>query len=1074
MKLLKIPFEKKETDQPVVCKNSATVLALKICKRYCIVPLLLVLGLLMNVPVLAQNARNITGSVMDDKGNALSAVSIIIKGSKNGASTDELGKFAINAKSSDVLVFTMTGYGTVEMQVNNHTTLSVRLTPSLSSLGEVVVVGYGTQKKLALTGAISTIKGSDIVATKNENVLNSLAGKVPGLRVVQNTGEPGDFNSSYDIRGMGQPLLVIDGVPRDDIARIDPNDIESFSILKDASAAIYGVRAANGVILITTKKGKKGFELNYSGTYGWQVPSRQPAKLSAAEWMTLYNEVYKHNIANIGKALPYDSATIANYANGTTPSTDWDDAVLRTSAPQTQHNISASGGNDKISYFASLGYTHQDGMFKSGDLFYNRYNMRSNVSAKLSSNLTFDFNLSAIMDQKDMPSGDNGTWWVYRDLWYQTPLQQAYANGNPDYPSTTIQDPLNPIVHSTSKFAGYQKLNNKWFQSSVALTYNIPQVKGLSIKGMFSYDYNTNNNKIYQKSYKLYRYDAATQAYITTSTQRTSLLQRYFYQKPQSLSQLSLNYANSFKRHSVTAFLAFENTTRTGDNFGAQRNISLPVDQLFAGDDNDQQKALMSSDASVMYKYIYSSVIGRLAYNYNQKYFAQFSFREDGSSRFGTGKQWGFFPSMEAGWRISEEGFWKNTDILAQNINNVKLRASYGITGDDNTANPYQFLSGYDYPSGGAVFGGQYVAAVSNKGIPNPNFTWYTAKTFDLGIDVEAWKGLVNFSFDYFERNRTGLPSTQTNTLSEVVGVNLPQQNLNGDRTRGFDFEIGHKNHIGQLGYNVRATFGYARTMKTNVNAARAGNSYLNWVNNQSNRYNDIYTGYGSNGQFQSWEDIQNSPVFVSTATGTGTLPGDYIYEDWNGDGQINSGDSHPIATQGMPLITYGVTLGGSYKGFDLSMVFQGAARVNAAYTEQLAQPLWANAGGLEQFMSRWHPADPNANPYDPSTKWVSGYYAYTGTVPFVNTMSNLHSAAYCRLKSMEIGYTISPKLLERIGIKNIRAFVSGYNLLTITPLKYIDPERPSNVGATGATASNYGYMYPVDKMYTLGLNVKF
>lgn len=1018
----------------------------------------------------AQQIKKLSGTVSDDKGQPLSGVSVTIKGATSGTATDESGKFSISAKSSDVLVFTMISYTTSEITVGNQVVINVSLVSSASALSDVVVVGYGTQKRANLTNSVSSIKSADIVTTKNENILNSLSGKVPGLRIVQNSSEPGSFSNSFDVRGLsangGSPaLLVIDGIPRSDISRVDPNDVESISVLKDASAAVYGVRAANGVILITTKKGKKGsIELNYTGSYGWQVPIRLSKPVGIVDWMTLVNEKSIHNAGTgfMGNTV-YTPEEIAEYANGTKKGTDWYDAVMKKSAAQTQHNFSASGGSDRISYYASLGYTSQDGIFKSNDLNYKRYNIRSNITAKVTNNLTLDVNLTGIMDEKGQPY--ISPWYVFRSLWYQPPIYSIYANDNPGYLNNPLGG-LSPVAHSYAGINGYQNLNNKWFQSSASLTYNIPGVQGLSVKGLYSYDYNTNDNKKYQNAYNLYTYDASTDKYNAAPQQTPGTMRKEFYEYSQSLAQLSLNYNHSFgNSHNIGGLLVYEASDRTGDNLYAQRELSLAIDQLFAGNSTNQQ-GNSSSDINTLYKFSTSALVGRFNYNYKSKYFAEFSFREDGSSRFGEGKRWGFFPAGSAGWRISQEKFWRNAEKLSF-INEFKIRSSYGITGDDNTKTVYGFLTGYTYPSGGSVFDNTFVNAVKDKGLANANFTWYTSKMFDIGADLEAWKGLLGVTFAYFERNRSGLPSTQVLAMPDVVGATLPEQNLNSDRTRGFDLEVSHKNVIGKFGYNVRGMFSATRTMWVNNVRAKAGNSYLNWKNNLTNRYIDIYWGYGSGGQFESYNAIANSPIYVNKAT----VVGDYRYEDWNGDGQIGADDSYPIARKGMPLITYGFNIACNYTGFDLNLLFQGAGRVNAAYLEQLNTPLWAGGNALTQFLDRWHPENPTADPYDPNTKWVSGNFAYTGTVPYTNTLSNLHSAAYLRLKSIELGYTFSNKWLQKTGIKSARLYANGYNLLTFTKLKYIDPEHPSE---TSSINSNYGYFYPNDKIYTFGLNLKF
>lgn len=1045
--------------------------------------LTLLAGVMLSLAVYAQSADKVQGTVTDETGTIMPGVSVVVKGTTTGTQTDVNGKFSVVAAKGATLVFSMVGYNPRQVVVST-STINVKLAPVSSSLNEVVVVGYGTQKKAALTGAVSSISASDIVTTKNENLLNTLAGKVPGLRIVQNTSEPGAFANNYDIRGMGSPLIVIDGIPRTDIARVDPNDVESISVLKDASAAVYGVRAANGVILITTKKGKpRTLDLNYTGSYGFQVPVNFSKSVDAVGYMTLLNEQSVHNRANaVRGARTYSDAQIADYMNGTKQSTDWNEAVIKRSAGQTQHNLSASGGTEKSTYFVSLGYTGQDGILRTGDETYRKYNLRSNLSTKIGKNLTFDLNLSGVMDVTNAPF--QPTWWIIRSTWYQPPIYPLYANNTAPYFFNVPNPPLQAEAQSSIDASGYRNYNNKWFQSAANLTYDVPFVKGLSVKGVFSYDYILNDNKTYQKSYNLYDYDATTGNYIVKNAQQTpSTVRREMYEYPTNLAQVWINYSHTFNNiHNVSGSLIYEQSTRSGDNFYAQRELAIPVDQLFAGNSTNQL-ANMSSGQANAFTYKNAAYIGNFTYDFMSRYYAKFAFRYDGSSRFGSASQWGFFPEGEAGWRISEEPFFKAIKALSF-VNNLKFRGSYGILGDDS-ASSYQFLTGYTYPASGSatglppgsVFDGTFVNGVQSKGIANPVITWYTSKTLDIGADMEAWNGKLGITFDYFRRNRTGLLATQLGSLADVVGASLPQQNLNSDRTEGYDFELSHRSHAGNVYYNVKGTFGFSRTMNVIQVSAAKGNSYLNWnqkngsnVATGANRYNTVYMGYTSTGQYQNYASIENSPVFVAR----NTVVGDYAYQDWNGDGQINGDDIHPIGNYGLPLMTFGLNLGAAYKGFDANVLFQGAAMVNASFVEQAQQPLWAGGNALVQFLDRWHPTDPNADPYSPSTQWTPGYYAYTGTYPTTNSTGNTHNAAYVRMKSLEVGYSLPNKWLGHSGIKNARLFFNGYNLLTLTSLKYLDPEHPSGVSQFNASSQQYDYAYPLDKIYSFGVNVKF
>lgn len=1029
--------------------------------------ILLLLFFILSNSVFAQGNYLLTGTVADEKGAPLPGASIVVKGTAIGTVSALDGKYAINVSTGQTLVFTIVGYETREEVVKNQRTISVSLTEKTNTMNEVVVVGYGTQKKVSLTNSVASITGSEIVTTKNENVQNMLTGKVAGLRVVQTSSEPGSFSNSFDIRGMGTPLVVIDGIPRDNITRLDPNDIESISVLKDGGAAVYGVRAANGVVLITTKKGKKGtVEFTYSGNYGIQVPSGLPKPVGAVDYMTLVNESLMHNVN--GGHIGFTAADIAAYQNGSKQSTDWYTPVIDNHVPQSQHNLSASGGSENTRYFISFGTTDQDGFLRSGDLNYKRYNIRSNISTKVSKNLTVDLNINGTMDQKNQPYQD--AWNIFRSYWRQLPTQSIYANNNPSYLNNGQVDGSNPVALADQDVSGYKIYNNKWFQSSVSAVYQVPYVKGLSAKGLFSYDYYMSSNKAYQASYDQYNYDAAINTYNSIANQTPATIRQEFYEKPSTLSQLSLNYDHAFNGgHNISALLLYEESENSGNNFYAQRELTLPVDQLLAGNSLNQQAY---TDPTVLYQNANKGLVGRLNYNYNAKYLAEFSFREDGSSKFASSRQWGFFPSASAGWMLSQENFWKNTAALSF-IDQFKIRLSFGRLGDDS-ASSYQFISGYVYPAdgsnnlqpGGSVFDQNYINAVASRGIANPNITWYTSNTYNAGIDLVAWKGLLGITFDVFRRDRNGLLATEVLSLPGVVGANLPQENLNSDRTQGFDMEITHKNHIGNFNYNLKGTFGFTRTMNRNVVMAAAGNSYLNWQNNSNNRYtnltsaNNITWGYGGAGRYTSYGDIANSSV----AVGRGTVVGDYIYEDWNGDGQINSQDIHPIAYDTTPMITFGLNLGGSYKSFDFNLLFQGAAMVNVVYAEQLTTPLWGGGSALTQFLDRYHPTNPNADPYDPNTQWTAGSFAYTGTTPFSNSSFNIQNGTYVRLKSAEFGYSVPQKLAERIGIKGARLFVNGYNLLTVTGLKYVDPEHNSG---------NYGYTYPLNKTYSVGVNIK-
>lgn len=1023
----------------------------------------------------ASPQKKISGVVKDASGETLIGATVLEEGIANGVVTDQSGHFTIAVKPNAKLSIQYIGYEKTTIDVGEQTFFNIVMNTATKGIDEVVIVGYGVQEKATLTGAVSSIKNNEIITTKNENLQNMLAGKISGLRVLQNSSEPGQFNSSIDIRGFGSPLVVIDGVPRNNMARLDPEDIESISVIKDASGAVYGSRAANGVIIITTKKGTKTGPANisYSGNMTWQAPSNYPDLVDAADWMTLYNELQKHNVDNSNAVPKYSAEEIESYRNGTNASTDWKKAVMRTSAPETQHTLSVTGGNDAITYYSSIGYQYQGSFLQTDAINYEKYTVRSNISAKITSNIQFDLNVSGLMDERQSsPYGSND---IIRAMWLQHPMDKIYYDeDSKKYAMMDWNVILNPVAMMDKDLVGENNYKSKWFQSNIAVTYQVPFIEGLSVKAMYSYDYTLNDNKEYSKSFTLY---LPTGAEYKANTQKSgnSKIARYFYGKDANLWQLQIAYAHKFGNHSVNVMNLIENSHYQGDNFYGNRYLVLPLPQLFAGI-TENQEINQSTSANSLYDYANRASVGRVSYDFKSRYMAEFAYRYEGSSRFPKNSRWGFFPSVSAGWRISDENFWKNSSLNF--IDDLKLRASYGITGDDS-ALAYQFISGYQYPATGSrtglpagyIFGNSFISASSNKGLANNAITWYKAKTTNIGLDAVAWKGLLGATIEYFNRDRTGLLATRVESLPGIVGASLPQENLNSDETRGFEIELSHTNRIGDLRYQIKGNMAYTKTKTKYYEMAELGNSYLNWRNGLNDRNNNIWWGYAGNGRITSWDEIYYNPVYI----GRGSILGDYEYLDWNGDGWISDLDVHPLATNGqVPLINYGFTVSAQWKGFDLTMLWQGAGKKYVIAREFLYQPLWATTNAISDFMDRWHPVDPNADPYDPATEWITGEYGYTGSSPNALSDFNIQNAAYLRLKTLEFGYTLPDQILKHVNLKNIRIYASAYNLLTFTKLKYMDPEFYINNDTNKSGLTDLGYNYPINKTFTLGINVKF
>ncbi|MDB5015076.1 MAG: TonB-dependent receptor plug [Daejeonella sp.] len=1021
----------------------------------------------------------VTGKVADEKGLPLPGVTIKLKGTSLGAVTNSDGSYSIKLPNgSGILVFNFIGFVSQEIAVNESTQVNVVLREQLSNLEEVVVVGYGTQKKVTLTGSVSTLKTSEIVVTKNENVVNMLTGKVPGLRILQKTAEPGGYENSFDIRGFGSPLVVIDGVPRGGIERMDPNEIESISVLKDAAAAIYGVRAANGVILVTTKNGNKNgkFDINYSVNQGWQQFLGMPQGVGAVDYLLLTNEKTKRSFASnfMGNDVPaYSYADMKPWLEGTFASADWIGASFNTVAPQIQHNFNINGGTDKASYFFNLGYMKQDGLFKSNDLSYNRWNFRSNVNVKITDRIRAQILVSGHTDEKNQPYQD--LWTIFKYTWNQIPTNQIYANNNPLYPSV-MPDNANPVLISDASAVGYKTRVQKNVQSQLRLEYDIPGIKGLMAKGMYSYGYNVDDGSERRKAYDLYTYDPQTDIYAGQSVGQSTLLRTYG-NTISTLTQLSLNYAHSFNSvHNLSALLLYEQSHAKADNIYAQRNVSLPVEYLFGGEDQDQVGAMSPNG---LYEIATRGIVGRLNYDYKSKYLAEFSFRRDASNKFKPNAgQWGFFPAASVGWRISEEGFFKNL-VSKDILSNLKLRASYGKVGDDNF-NVFQFIGGYTYPTinpndnsiYGYMFNGQFIKGAASRGIVNPDITWLTAETKNIGLDFTVLKGKLDGSVDVFRRDRKGLAAYRDVVVPGTVGVGLPQENLNSDRTSGAELILTYRDKIGNLGYNISGNLSSTRNMDRFVIQGKAGNEYENWKSARANRYTGIWWGKEYGGQFTSYDQIYNYPINTGGGNNN-TIPGDFYYKDWNEDGVIDGKDDQPIATKDIPLVNFGMNMGLSFKGFDLNVLLAGATGFYVQYAEQYAEPLMYGRSALTQFLDSWHTVNPTDNVFDPNTQWVAGTYPAMGS-PVAQGTKAVQDATYLRIKTLELGYTIPVFTLKKVGVKALRVYVNSYNLATITGLKNSDPEHPGQIPDAGFEQGLGGYKYPLNRTFNLGANISF
>ena len=1040
--------------------------------------LLFVSALVMNSAAVQAQGIMVKGKVVDQHNEPVIGATVGVDKGKAKTVTDIDGNYTLQVPANAKIVVNYIGMKPVTQNVGGRRELNFVLQDDVSQIQDVVVVGYGTQKRGSITGSVAAVKGDEMIRTKNENPQNMLTGRVAGVRVWQKSSEPGSYNNNFDVRGMGTPLVIIDGVPRDmsDFQRMNADDIQDISVLKDASASIYGLRSANGVVLVTTKKGQAGqTKFSYNGSYTIQSPKSMPKLLDAYKTMTLYNE---RNLNNVnGGSKIYTDEMFDEFRNGTRRETDWNNLIFAKTSPQTNHNITVSGGNDKTQYFVSFGAFYQEGFFKSGDLNYHKYNITSNLTTEVYRGLKLSLNINAMSDKQNNPYCTSTD--IIRNYWRQGVLFPAYADEAGtmlNYDGLDLEE--NTVAKMTADISGYRRYKQSQVLTSGIFEYDFGTLtnvlKGLKAKVMFSYDYHLNNNTIYRKQYYQYAYDPATQTYKQKlyASSAPSNLRREHYDTQQFLSQYTLSYNRDFGPHSIAAVVGMETQRRTGDNFYAMRNLAFSSPYLFNGVEEGQ---VANSATGGIYSANYNAFIGRLNYSFAQRYLIEGQFRYDGSSKFAKGHRWGFFPSVSLGWVVSEEPWFKNIEFL-KGIDRLKLRASYGEMGDDSGAN-YDWVAGYTYPSTsgnsekgyynqyapGFIFGSQFVYAATPMAIPNELISWYKAKTFNVGVDFNTNNQLFGFSLDYFSRKMTGLYEYRTSEFPTVIGANPPRENANSSRNFGMELELRHHNRIGRdFVYNVKGIVTITRQKYlTAIQNGPYANAYDQWRHdNLNNRYQGVQFGYEGNGRYQNWDEIWNETLYHEK----GLLPGDYKYLDWNGDGEINSQDEHPYAFDQTPWMNYSLSVDCAYKGFDFSMLWQGSALGSMSYEEPLYSIWGQNGGGaLEQYWDRWHPADENADPYDPNIEWVKGYYAYTGHYPSANSTFNRVSTAYLRLKQIELGYTL-PKW-KAFPSLNLRVYANAYNLFTITGVKFVDPEHPSD---------DLGRLYPLNRTYTFGVQVSF
>jgi len=1003
--------------------------------------------------------RRISGKVTDKDGTPLPGVSIVIKGTTTGTTTGMDGNFQLQVSSEkDILVFSFIGMETQEITIGALTQINLTMVEAAIGLEEVVVIGYGSQKKGNLTGSVSTVKSEDIVKAPLASTTNALTGRLPGLISLQSSGLPGSDAATLSIRGFGAALIIVDGV-ESSFNSIDPNQIESVSILKDGSASIYGSRAGNGVILVTTKRGnldKPTITFNTSQTF--QGITSFPKPCNAGQYTEMRSEVWL-NEGKPAAQVPFTEEQIQKYYDGSDPlfpNTDWFNTLVRKWAPQQQHNFSVRGGSDKIRYYGFIGYLDQQSMWKNNGGEYKRYNFQSNIDAKIFDNLTLQINVSSIVEKKRFPASSQGI--GTSSLW------PAYWATLPIYPASFPDPTKNSFafgnggggVHllTNSEICGYNNTDLQNLYGTAALEYKIKTVKGLSVKALTNYLQNYVANKVFYKPAEYFTYDPASQIYtkVGALTSSASLSQA----KGQSYSltqQYSINYDNTFTGgHHITALALYENIDYNSDELSAARinYMTDAIDYLFAGSSTGMNN---NGTASEMGR---KSYVGRINYIFRNKYLVETTLRVDASAKFASSKRWGYFPGISLGWILTEENFMKSIPIITY----LKLRTSYGQSGYDAVGN-FQYLAGYNYGQT-IILGTGPQQGIVSKGLANPNLTWERISIYNVGFDFSLLKNKIYGEGDVFYRERTGIPANRLTSLPSTFGAALPPENINSQNTRGFEIKLGTSGNNYDFKWIVEGNISWSRSRWDHYEEPLYSDPVQAAIYTNSNRWTDRQYGYISDGLFTSQAEI-DALTYTYTIGNSNLRPGCIKYKDLNNDKILDWKDQVEIGKGTTPHWMLGLNTNLMYKNFYLSSLFQGAFGYYS-YIQFLTGGTEMSVFPTVVYDLRWTEENNDPDAFIPRLSSPAAAY-FTS-----NNYTSDHwykKAGYLRLKELTFGYNVPGQWLQKFKLTQLKVYFSGTNLITLDKLKKfgVDPEAPSN---------NTMYYYPQQKTITLGVSLSF
>lgn len=987
---------------------------------------------------ITQQKKAISGVIFDGGMNEpLIGANVIVKGTTNGTVTDIDGKFSLEANPNDILVISSIGFKTIEIKASDAAKGKITLQEDSQALDEVVVVGYGVQKKANLTGSVATVKAEVLESRPVSSVSAALAGQMPGVTAIQNSGRPGGQTGSITIRGKNSvnavsPLVIVDGVPGS-MNTIDPSDIESLTVLKDASsAAIYGVQAANGVILITTKKGKKGEKarVSYSGNVAWATPTMRPKFLGAADYAMLYNEATKND--NPNNPLRFTDEDIELYRNGSDPyghpDTDWYEETMKKNSIETMHHLSITGGSEKTSYSASVGYTQQDGLIDANN--YKRFNARTSIDSQINNWFTAGLNVSGY--RGTLNDGWNSVASMTQFTNRATPIE-GVRNENGDFLYHGKDNPVALLGRD-----GFKRTTDQQVNGTLYGQVNI--LPNLSAKALFSIRNDSRDEEGF-KSYVEYGEKNEANTGLREGFEKQTWWNWY-------TTQVLINYNETWGKHDLGVLAGFEQIDHRYKHLEATRK---------GGGNNELQESLSTLDASsqtnkeTRYEVAHRSYFGRVQYGFADKYLFEANIRLDGSSRFASGNRWGTFPAFSAGWRITEEEFMKNADITW--LSNLKLRAGWGQTGNEELKDEEVYLTIPSYAYEKYMFGNSLYSTAYESRYANKDLKWATVTSLEGAIEASFLDNRVGFELAAYKKSTKDMLLLLP--VQGIFGLDAPRQNSGEVRNTGFDLSVFHNNVVNKdFKYDITFNLAYVRNELIDLKGTEGkepGDGRDNFWFVEGAAIGSYY-GYRADGYFNTEDDLKNH----AKRTGTEQL-GDIKYVDLNNDGKIDAANDREVIGKEFPSWTAGLGANLYYKDFDLSFFFQGAFDVDAYVNNEAAYAFFNGGKVLERHLDRWTPTNHDAS-YPRITRSDQINYQFSSYW--------LQDASYVRLKNLTIGYNLPKTLLSKINLERVKVYVTGENLFTITGMDGLDPE--------SAPSNSRGGLYSNVRKISVGLRVGF